>query len=203
MATHGRGRGRGRGRLGNANLETVGNNPVSFMATLENVAAAMQATAEALGNQANHGNGDNGGNGPMTLATFLKIQPPTFGGTTNPTEADDWFQAIERALHEQQVTKDQCVEFATYQLAGKSQYWWQGTRRLLQQGDTAICRDAFRTEFYKKYFPNSVRTAKELELLQLKQGQKTVAEYTNIFEELCRFSKICQGAPGDLRNGSV
>ncbi|XP_016195245.1 uncharacterized protein LOC107636236 [Arachis ipaensis] len=161
MATRGRDRERGRGRLGNANPKTVGNNPVNFMATLENMAAAMQATAEALGNQANHENGDNGGNGPTTLATFLKIHPLIFGGTTNPTE-----------------------------------YWWQGTRRLLQQGDAAIPWNTFRTKFYKKYFPNSVRTAKELELLQLKLGQMTVTEYMNMFEELCQFSRICQGAPG-------
>ncbi|MED6178211.1 hypothetical protein PIB30_105450 [Stylosanthes scabra] len=36
----------------------------------------------------------------------------------------------------------------------------------------------FRTEFYKKYFSPSARAAKELELLQLKQGNMTVAEYT-------------------------
>ncbi|XP_015939910.1 uncharacterized protein LOC107465444 [Arachis duranensis] len=40
--------------------------------------------------------------------------------------------------------------------------------------------------------------AKELELLQLKQGQMTITEYTSKFEELCRFSQICQGAPKDF-----
>ncbi|XP_015944074.1 uncharacterized protein LOC107469208 [Arachis duranensis] len=34
--------------------------------------------------------------------------------------------------------------------------------------------------------------------MQLKQGQMTVAEYTSRFEELCRFSRICQGAPDDF-----
>ncbi|XLT25458.1 hypothetical protein HN873_056750, partial [Arachis hypogaea] len=62
----------------------------------------------------------------------------------------------------------------------------------------AIPWEVFRTEFYKKYFPNSARNAKELELMQLKQGQMTVAEYTSKFEELCRFSRICQGAPEDF-----
>ncbi|XP_016168086.1 uncharacterized protein LOC107610562 [Arachis ipaensis] len=126
------------------------------------MAAAMQATAAAFGNQADNGNGDDRGNGLMTLATFLKINPPIFRGTTNPTEADNWFQAMERALQAQQVPKSQCVEFATYQLTGEAQ------------------------------------TDKELELLQLKQGQMSVTEYTNKFEELCRFSKTFQGAPGDF-----
>ncbi|KAL4370772.1 hypothetical protein AHAS_Ahas06G0099200 [Arachis hypogaea] len=35
----------------------------------------------------------------------------------------------------------------------------------------------------------------EMEPMQLKQGSMSVAEYTNKFEELCRFSRLCQGAP--------
>ncbi|XP_016173165.1 uncharacterized protein LOC107615631 [Arachis ipaensis] len=160
MVTRVRGRGRGRDRASNLEPETTENNPAKFMTTLENMAAAMRATAVILGNQAGNGNGDDRGNGPTTLASFLKINPPIFRGTTNPTEADNWFQAMEWALQAQQVPESQCVEFATYQL--------------------------------------TVRTDKELELLQRKQGQMSEAKYTNKFEELYRFSKICQGAPGDF-----
>ncbi|XP_020978034.1 uncharacterized protein LOC110271450 [Arachis ipaensis] len=53
----------------------------------------------------------------------------------------------------------------------------------------------FQTAFYKKYFPESAREAKEMELMQLKQGSMSVAEYTNKFEELCRSSRVCQGDP--------
>ncbi|XP_016196058.1 uncharacterized protein LOC107637125 [Arachis ipaensis] len=124
--------------------------------------AAMQATAEALGNQINQGNhgNNNDEDGPMTLATFLKVHPPTFRGTSNPTDADNWIQAMERALQAQQVPEEQWVEFGTYQL--------------------------------------QARNAKELELMQLKQGQMTVADYTSKFEELCHFSHICQAAPEDF-----
>ncbi|XP_016206430.1 uncharacterized protein LOC107646788 [Arachis ipaensis] len=31
--------------------------------------------------------------------------------------------------------------------------------------------------------------------MQLKQGSLSVADYTHKFEELCRFSRVCQGAP--------
>ncbi|XP_057740183.1 uncharacterized protein LOC130957331 [Arachis stenosperma] len=134
----------------------------------------------------------------MTLVTFLKVNPPIFRDTTNPTEADNWFQVMERALKAQQVLENQRVEFATYQLTGEAQHWWQGTRRLLQQDDNAVPWNAFQLEFYKKYFPNSVKIAKELELLQLKPGQIYVSKYTNKFEELCHFSKICQRVLGDF-----
>ncbi|KAL4270832.1 hypothetical protein AHAS_AhasUnG0050400 [Arachis hypogaea] len=105
MSTRGRGRGRGRGRTGTVTPVPTGTDPVDFMAALGNMAAAMQATAEALGNkinQGNHGN-NNDEDGPMTLAIFLKVCPPTFRGTSNPTDADNWIQAMERSLQAQQV----------------------------------------------------------------------------------------------------
>ncbi|XP_057724129.1 uncharacterized protein LOC130940097 [Arachis stenosperma] len=74
---------------------------------------------------------------------------------------------------------------------GEASHWWQGARRLLQQGNDPITWGAFQVEFYKKYFPNSARTAKELELLQLKQGTMSISEYTDKFEELFRvFSEL-------------
>ncbi|MED6128950.1 hypothetical protein PIB30_103024, partial [Stylosanthes scabra] len=47
--------------------------------------------------------GEDGNGRPMTLATFLKVKPPEFKGTVNVTEADDWFQAMERSLQAQHV----------------------------------------------------------------------------------------------------
>ncbi|XP_016164477.1 uncharacterized protein LOC107606999 [Arachis ipaensis] len=201
MSTRRRGRGRGRGRIGNATPEATWNNPnpVEFMAALGNMAASMQATAEALGNQINNGNyGNNNEDGPMMLSSFLKVHLLTFRGILNSTDADNWIQAMERALQAQQVPEEQWVEFGTYQLQGEAQHWWQGTWHILQPDEVVISWELFRIEFYKKYFSNSVRNAKELELMQLRQGQMTATVYTSKFKELCRFSRICQGAPEDF-----
>ncbi|XP_020979651.1 uncharacterized protein LOC110272134 [Arachis ipaensis] len=123
MSTHGRSRRLGRGRIGTVTPAPIGTDPVDFMAVLGNMAAAMQATVEALGNQINQGNygNNNDEDGPMTLATFLKVHPPTFRGTSIPIDADNWIQAIERALQAQQVPEEQWVEFGTYQLQGEAQ----------------------------------------------------------------------------------
>ncbi|XP_016168567.1 uncharacterized protein LOC107611120 [Arachis ipaensis] len=161
------------------------------------MAAAMQATTEVLGQQANNGNGGYGGNGPMALATFLKVNSLIFRETTNPTEADNWFQVMKRALQAQHVSEDQYVEFATCQLIGEARYWWQEVHRLLQLGNAVISWEIFQSKFYKKYFSNLVRVAKELELLQLKQGSMTVAKYTSMFEEFCQFFKVCRDAAED------
>ena len=63
---------------------------------------------------------------PMTLATFLKVNPPKFKGTLVATDADNWFRGIERSLRAQHVPEGQHVEFATYMLEGEAEYWWQG-----------------------------------------------------------------------------
>ena len=124
MAPRGRGRGSVRGRTNARAPENNPNDPVNFMTALENMAAAMQATAEALGQQMNnHGNDGGGVQGPMTLANFLKVNPPKFKGSTSPIEADTWFQAMERALQVQVVPEGQRVEFATYLLTGEASYW--------------------------------------------------------------------------------
>ncbi|XP_057762200.1 uncharacterized protein LOC130982274 [Arachis stenosperma] len=118
-----------------------------------------------------HGNGNGLGNSVpegdrlMTLASFLKVNRHNFSGTINPTGADDWFHAMERALQVQHVPRGQQVEFATYMLKGDAQHWWQEVSQLLGQGGVDITWVDFHTEFYKKYFPPSARTANGLELL--------------------------------------
>ncbi|XP_016206505.1 uncharacterized protein LOC107646877 [Arachis ipaensis] len=192
------------------------NNPLqnndNLFAAIHAMAEAVRETATATtravnrlgernGERNNDRNGENGGNRdgdnmnhdrPMTLAAFLKVNPSKFKGTTVAIEADNWFRGIERSLREQYV------EFATYMLEGDAQHWWQGIQLLLQQDEGNILWDAFKEEFYKKYFPRATREAKKMELMQLKQGSMSVAEYTRKFEDLYHFSKVCQGNPADF-----
>ncbi|XP_016168566.1 uncharacterized protein LOC107611119 [Arachis ipaensis] len=195
MATRGRGRTRSRAESRNAQLA---DNHAEFMAAMANLVNTMEANAAATlqavqrlgqpagngngdgnGNDNSEGNGDNMGGAPMTLATFLKVHLPSFRGSTNPTEADNWFQAMEHALQAQHVPNNQYVEFAAYQLLGEAQHWWQGECRLLQLQNADIPWDVFQTAFYKKYFPEFAREAKEIELMQLKQGSLSVGDYTS------------------------
>ncbi|KAL4293871.1 hypothetical protein AHAS_Ahas18G0171400 [Arachis hypogaea] len=68
-------------------------------------AHAMERMGQGNGNGTGEGTGNNLGVGPITLAAFPKLKPPTFKGLVNPTEADNWFQAMERALQAQHVPK--------------------------------------------------------------------------------------------------
>lgn len=60
----------------------------------------------------------------------------------------------------------------------------------MESTNVLITWDLFKTKFYEEYFPNSVRFAKEVEFLQLVQGNMTVSEYADKFKHLLRFHTI-------------
>ncbi|XP_015955796.1 uncharacterized protein LOC107480166 [Arachis duranensis] len=136
-------------------------------------AHAFWRIRQSVGSEKEEGAEDSLVGVPRTLAAFLKVDPPIFNGSTNPIEADNWFKAVDgrsSALVARRVSIPATTEYG------------------YSMGD-------FQTIYYKKYFPESVREARELELMQLKQGSMLVAEYMSKFKELCRFSRVCQGAP--------
>ncbi|XP_016169555.1 uncharacterized protein LOC107612282 [Arachis ipaensis] len=76
-----------------------------------------------------------------------------------------------------------------------AEFWWDGARRLLEDAGTDISWATFKEAFYKKYFSLSVRESKKMEFLQLKQDRMSIAEYTEKFERLCKFSAMYKANP--------
>jgi hypothetical protein len=72
-------------------------------------------------------------------------------------------------------------------LEGEAEVWWDNSRQRLEAAGTGITWAVFRAEFLEKYFPEDIRSAKEIEFLELKQGSMTVAEYAARFEELVQY----------------
>ncbi|XP_015947353.1 uncharacterized protein LOC107472341 [Arachis duranensis] len=84
-------------------------------------------------------------------------------------------------------------------LEGDAQKWWQELYHTLQMELTDIPWNRFKTKFYGKYFLHAIRIAKELELMQLKQENMFVADYTREFNNLCHLSRVCQGNLADYK----
>lgn len=53
----------------------------------------------------------------------------------------------------------------------------------------------FRVRFLEKYFPEDVCSKKDIEFLEHKKGNMTVAEYASKFEELVKFCAHYNGVP--------
>ncbi|XP_058775304.1 uncharacterized protein LOC131649562 [Vicia villosa] len=65
--------------------------------------------------------------------------------------------------------------------------WWLETRRRLEDVGEEISWVVFHGEFLRKYYLEDVRGKKEIEFLELKQGNKSVVKYAAKYVELAKF----------------
>ena len=64
---------------------------------------------------------------------------------------------------------------------------WVSVLPILENGGGVVTWAVFRREFLNKYFPEDVRGKKEIEFLELKQGDMSVTECAPKFVELAKF----------------
>ena len=149
------------------------------------LAAALQAIAQAVGQQPNANAGVNAET--RMLETFMRNHPPTFKGRYDPDGAQTWLKEIERIFRVMQCTEVQQVRFGTHQLSEEADDWWVSVLPSLEQDGAVVTWAVFRREFLRRYFPEDVRGKKEIEFLELKQGNMSVTEYAAKFVELAKF----------------
>src|ERR1043165_9976666 len=130
------------------------------------IATALEAMAHALENQPNAG----GDAGSRSLATFQSENPPMFKGKHDLDGALEWLKEIERIFRVMDCTTAQKVRYGTHMLASAADDWWLDTIARLDAAGEEITWDVFRREFLRKYYPENVRGKKEIEFLELKQG---------------------------------
>src|SRR4051812_38455173 len=158
------------------------------------IAAALEAMAQALEHQPNVGENSASRN----LATFQRENPRVFKGTHDPDGALTWLKEIERIFRVMDCTSDQKVRYETHMLAVEADDWWLETRRRLEANGEEISWIVFHMEFLRKYFLEDVRGKKEIEFLELKQGNKSVVEYAAKFAELAKFYQYYEGPNGEF-----
>ncbi|XP_004491986.1 uncharacterized protein [Cicer arietinum] len=126
---------------------------------------------------------------------FLKLQPPTFQGSHNPSEAQAWMDEIKKEFEVVPCIEEQKVAFVAHLLKSRAEYWWRSANTYLQTQGTHMNWEHFEVSFLDKYYPKSAKRQNELEFVHLQQGDMSVVEYVVKFEELARFSPHAQYAP--------
>nr|KYP32285.1 hypothetical protein KK1_047066 [Cajanus cajan] len=121
------------------------------------------------------------------LAEFQKCHPPQFKGEANPEVADHWICELEKIFTVLGCSQERRLAYAVYMLIGEAEHWWRGTHYMLTARGVVVDWDCFRRMFLEKYFPESVRHAKEAKFMRLHQGRMTVSEYAMKFKHLARF----------------
>ncbi|XP_017428667.1 uncharacterized protein LOC108336713 [Vigna angularis] len=125
-----------------------------------------------------------------SLESFLQHHPDRFTGKCSPDEADHWFQDMERIYEAKGCPDGWKLAYTQYLLTGEAGHWWNSVKMILERNETPITWELFRTKFYTEYFPDSVRFAKEVEFLELAQGNRSVSEYVDRFKHLLRFNTM-------------
>ncbi|XP_057418806.1 uncharacterized protein LOC130737159 [Lotus japonicus] len=163
----------GRGRPANINAD---------------LAAALNGLTEVLRAQAQFMQGAHvaPGGEHRGLDKFLKRDPPTFKGEYNPDGAYKWMTQVEKILNSMNCTDNQKVNYASYLLEGEAETWWAQVKPRMIQVNLMTWIE-FKRVFLEKYFPEDVKARKEVEFLELKQGNMTIGQYAVKFEELAQF----------------
>jgi len=82
------------------------------------------------------------------------------------------------------------LAYSEYLLVGEAVPWWSSMKMMLEDSREPFTWELFKKKFYAEYFPNSVRYAKEMDFLQLMQGEMLVLEYAEKFKHLGRFHTL-------------
>jgi hypothetical protein len=121
------------------------------------------------------------------LIEFLVTKPPTFDGSVNPLDADDWLRAILRELEPFNYENRDKVLLATHQLTGTALAWWENYCATAKD-PSAITWDEFVEDFRRYHIPEATLKRKADEFRELHQGNKSMEEYTYQFIELARYA---------------
>ncbi|GAU50224.1 hypothetical protein TSUD_141520 [Trifolium subterraneum] len=133
--------------------------------------------------------------GSVAFREFCRMNPPEFDGEYNPSVAREWIQRMSGILDSMVCTELEKVTFATRFLRGAACDWWEGDRAFMTASQMEVTWANFRRLFINQYIPESYRLKMERELIELKQGSKSVAEYTAKFNELVRYVADVDDAP--------
>ena len=60
---------------------------------------------------------------------FRKQNPPTFEGSTNPLEAEEWLRFVEAILDFIRLNDQENISCATFMFKKNAHYWWDVVRK--------------------------------------------------------------------------
>src|SRR5688572_9827774 len=155
---------------------------IDLVQVMNNQTLLLEPLANAITRQRPRGQSMN-----EKLTNFLRTKPPTFGGSINPLDVDDWLRVIKRKLEPFGCESRDKVLLAAHQLTGTALAWWENYCTAAQDAST-ITWDEFVTEFHRYHIPAATMKRKADEFRELRQGNKSVEEYTYQFMELARYA---------------
>nr|XP_024931657.2 uncharacterized protein LOC107422641 [Ziziphus jujuba var. spinosa] len=124
----------------------------------------------------------------------VKIEVPDFEGKVNPTEFADWLSSIEEYFDWYDMDDDRRVKFAKMKLVGLAKIWWMGVEGdLRRMGSPPIGTwQEMKAKLREKYMPTNYYDKLYEQAINLKQGNLSVAESMQKFDELKTRSQLLE-----------
>jgi hypothetical protein len=140
-------------------------------------------------------NSTRGGNGarnapaptPATYNDFATTHPPLFTKAGEPLEADHWLQVMESKFGLLRCTEVQKTLFTAQQLRGDASTWW-ANYTATRPADYQVSWAEFRNAFRAYYIPTGVMRKKRQEFMDIKQGGRSVHDYSKQFNHLAQYA---------------
>jgi hypothetical protein len=140
-------------------------------------------------------NSAQGGNGarnapaptPTTYNNFAATHLSLFTEVGEPLEADHWLWVIESKIGLLHCTEVQKTLFATQQLCGNASAWW-ANYTATRPANYQVAWTEFRSAFHAHYIPAGVMRKKHQEFMDLKQGERSVHDYSELFNHLTQYA---------------
>ncbi|XP_070040695.1 uncharacterized protein [Nicotiana tomentosiformis] len=109
---------------------------------------------------------------------FLKLSPPLFHGTIVDKDPILWLEGVKKSLRAMKAFDDEAMELTAYQLKDVGGAWFEMWENERDEDDGPPTWEEFEEAFMDNFIPEEDREAKAIEFEQLKQGNKSVQEYS-------------------------
>ena len=117
---------------------------------------------------------------------FMKRKPPVFEGTVDPVVAKEWVSMIEKIFVFLQIEDEEKVKCVVYMLRKDARIWWEVVMK--SRDVTTMSWAEFLREFNSKYYSQVVINSKVAEFTRLQQGNLSVLEYVQQFDQLSQYA---------------
>jgi len=177
-------------RAAESSQQGAENNPPPPPQTLAEVVAQQTQILQMLAQNQMHQQQPHGHQGQPQNATygdFAATHPPTFAKAEDPLEADSWIRLMESKFELLTCTETQKTLFAAHQLRGTAASWW-ATFLAMQPAGYQVPWTEFAAAFRAHHIPSSIMKIKLHEFMALRQGNRSVREYIQVFNELARYA---------------
>ncbi|XP_049381677.1 uncharacterized protein LOC125846323 [Solanum stenotomum] len=147
----------------------------------QEVLNAIQLLTQSVNNQNNHQvpvpTNVSGGYVAARVRDFVMMNPPDFLGLQVGGDPQNFIDKVNKIFRVMQVTGNDRVEWASYQLKDVSHIWLTQWKENRGTDAFPITWECFNEAFVDKFFPRELREAKSQEFMNLTQGSMSVQQY--------------------------